>query len=67
MGNFYKIPVDGRDLNYGCYFEQGESLMSQTSEYNSHTVYRLSEDELSIMLNSLMIFQRKTNKDLICE
>jgi len=36
MGNYFRVPADNRDLNYGKYFEQGTEHVSQLEEYHSH-------------------------------
>jgi len=41
-GNYYRIPADTRDLNYGKFFTEGESKVSSTEEYNSHNTTRLN-------------------------
>ena len=52
MDKYYRIPADVRDLNYSKYFEDGEEIVSQSEEYNSHNTHRLDEDELvKILLN----------------
>ena len=37
LGNFYVIPADTHDLNYGKYFSEGASGLSSIGEYNSAT------------------------------
>lgn len=46
LENFYRIPADTRDLNYGKYFEQGDVLTSELEDYNSHNTTRLTIDEV---------------------
>jgi UDP-glucose 4-epimerase len=41
LGNYYRIPPDLRDLNYGKYVEQGEIRISEAVEYSSHNTHRL--------------------------
>ncbi len=36
LGDYYRIPADCRDLNYSCYFSEGEPKLSTQNEYNSH-------------------------------
>jgi UDP-N-acetylglucosamine 4,6-dehydratase/5-epimerase len=57
MGEYYRIPSDNRDLNYNKFFEQGEGLMSEGSEYHSHNTHRLNEDELTKLLLNLREIQ----------
>ena len=58
MGDYYRVPADGRDLNYGLYFDTGRRDVSAQEDYNSHNTRRLSVDELAAMLESLDIVKR---------
>ncbi len=53
MGDYYRIPVDNRDLNYNKFFEEGEEVITEAGEYHSHNTRRLNEKELSKMLLEL--------------
>jgi len=53
MGNYYRIPSDIRDLNYSCYFTEGETKVSYQEDYNSHNTRRLDEDGLIELLMKL--------------
>lgn len=53
MVGFYRVPADTRDLNYDKFFEEGDSKLSSTEEYNSHNTYRLSVDEVKSKLLEL--------------
>ena len=44
MGEYFRVPADGRDLNYSKYFEDGQEVITQADEYNSHNTYRLNEE-----------------------
>ena len=57
MGNYFRVPADDRDLNYSKYFEEGQEVITQAEEYNSHNTYRLSEVELGEMLFNLTEIQ----------
>ncbi|WP_250674770.1 polysaccharide biosynthesis protein [Paraclostridium ghonii] len=46
MGNFYRVPVDKRDLNYDKYFIEGNSELSNIQEYNSSNTHRLNIYEI---------------------
>ncbi len=57
MGDYYRIPADNRDLNYSKFFDEGEDVITQASEYHSHNTYRLNEEELKKMLLELREIQ----------
>ena len=42
LGNYYRIPADNRDLNYGKYLEDGNKKISDAEEYNSENTKRLN-------------------------
>lgn len=56
MNEYYRIPADNRDLNYGKYFEEGEKIIEAT-DYHSHNTHRLNEEELKKMLLNLSEIQ----------
>ncbi len=41
MGDYYRIPADIRDLNYACYFTEGEMKVAGHEDYHSHNTRRL--------------------------
>jgi UDP-glucose 4-epimerase len=41
LGNYYRVPPDLRDLNYGKFVEEGEQKISEFEDYNSHNTERL--------------------------
>ena len=45
LDGYYRVPADNRDLNYGKYFEEGDSALSANDEYHSHNTKRLSMQE----------------------
>lgn len=46
LGDFIRIPADSRDLNYPEYFDTGETIISQSSDYTSHNTKQLSVNEI---------------------
>lgn len=52
-GDYYRIVSDVRDLNYSCYFTEGETTVSCQEDYNSHNTRRLDEDSLIELLLKL--------------
>jgi UDP-glucose 4-epimerase len=51
LGGYFRVPPDGRDLNYAKFVEQGEPRMTQSShgeDYNSHNTTRLARGEHAI-------------------
>lgn len=50
---YYRIPADGRDLNYDKYFVEGEQSVSALDDYTSHNTRRLSVAEIKEVLTRL--------------
>lgn len=53
MGDYFRIEADNRDLNYGVYVDEGNPRQSEYSDYDSHTVQRLTVSEVEQMLLGL--------------
>ena len=58
LGDYYRVPPDGRDLNYAKFIEQGEQRITQGEDYNSHNTYRLDVAEMKQLLLKLDFMQR---------
>ncbi|GIJ27861.1 UDP-glucose 4-epimerase [Micromonospora qiuiae] len=52
-GDFLRIPVDSRDLNYALYFEEGDVDRSDQADFNSHNARRLTVAEIEALLLTL--------------
>lgn len=57
MGRYYRIPADNRDLNYSKYFEEGQEVITESFDYNSHNTERLDEAKMIEVLKSLREIQ----------
>jgi UDP-glucose 4-epimerase len=53
LRNFFQIPADNRDLNYGKYFENGDVENPTLEDYNSHNTIRLTVEEVKNKLLTL--------------
>lgn len=53
MGDYYRIPLDDRDLNYSRYFTQGDTAPSEYEDYHSHNTQQLSVPEVETLLRTL--------------
>lgn len=67
MGDYYRVPADTRDLNYGAYFDAGRRDVSAKDDYNSHNTTQLSVDEMVAMLKQLPIVQQALAGERITE
>ncbi len=53
MGDYYRIRMDERDLNYTAYFSEGEQQTRQFEDYHSHNTERLDVEGVKTLLMSL--------------
>jgi UDP-glucose 4-epimerase len=58
IGAYYRIPPDGRDLNYEKFVEQGEQRITRSGDYTSHNTRQLDVPETVEMLRKLPFIQR---------
>lgn len=56
---YYRIPADNRDLNYGKYFVEGDPCISQVDDYTSHNTQRLDVEQVVEQLLSLRYIQEE--------
>lgn len=59
LDDYYRVPSDARDLNYGKYLEEGEDKVSIEHDYTSGNTRQLNKDELIEMLMKLDYIQRE--------
>ena len=60
LGAYYRVPPDGRDLNYAKFVEQGEPRIALAEEYHSHNTERLDVEGMKRLLLKLDFMQRIT-------
>lgn len=60
LEGYYRIPPDGRDLNYTKFVEQGEKRISSGEDYNSHNTRRMDLQEMKELLLKLDFMRRIT-------
>ena len=60
-GDYFRVPPDGRDLNYAKFVDQGQARLTRSShgdEYSSHNTTRLDVDGMKALLLKLDFMQR---------
>lgn len=65
MGNYYRIPPDLRDLNYGKFIEEGETKISHALDYNSHNTSQLDVDAMKKLLLKLPFMTHTSSGGII--
>jgi UDP-glucose 4-epimerase len=62
-GDFYRIPCDGRGLNYDAYYSSGQQLRIQDEGYNSNNTQQLDVDGVVRLLLGLDQIQRELRNE----
>jgi UDP-glucose 4-epimerase len=50
LGDYFRVPLDSRDLNYSEYFEEGEPRQAGLEAYTSHNTKRLDIEGVKTLL-----------------
>jgi UDP-N-acetylglucosamine 4,6-dehydratase len=53
MGDYFRVPMDDRNLNYGKYFTEGDSREASLDDYHSHNTQRLTLLQVKELLLTL--------------
>jgi UDP-N-acetylglucosamine 4,6-dehydratase len=53
LGDYFRVPADLRDLNYGKFVEQGELKISSSIEYSSENTVQLDVENMKRLLMKL--------------
>jgi UDP-N-acetylglucosamine 4,6-dehydratase len=53
LGNFFRVPLDTRTLDYSVYFEDGDQRPADIDSYTSHNTTRLNVNEVKELLLQL--------------
>ena len=59
MGEYFRVPMDARDLNYNKYFTEGATSLPVEEDYHSHNTTRLNVDGIMRLLRTLPEVQRE--------
>ena len=61
LGEYFRVPADQRDLNYGKYIETGDTKVVEYEDYNSHNTTRLDVEGMKDLLMKLEFIRDLTN------
>jgi len=50
LGDYFRVPLDSRDLNYSEYFEEGEPRLASLESYTSHNTKQLDVEGVKTLL-----------------
>lgn len=62
MGDFYRVPADTRDLNYGKFFTEGDPQFNRVEEFHSHNAERLGNEQIQELLLTLDCIQEAISR-----
>jgi UDP-glucose 4-epimerase len=63
LGNYFRIPCDGRDLNYDKYFVEGKLIEKTVMDYHSHNTTRLDLEGMKELLLKLDFIREDLHLD----
>ena len=55
-GDYFKVPLDTRTLDYQAFFEKGNTVPKQLEAYTSHNTEQLNVDEVAQLVSALPEF-----------
>jgi UDP-N-acetylglucosamine 4,6-dehydratase/5-epimerase len=59
-GDYFRVPLDARSLDYGLYFDQGDRNQAEVGDYTSHNTVRLDAAGVEKLLRTLPEFATST-------
>lgn len=59
MGDYYRVPMDARSLNYEKYIEEGDTKLETVEPYTSHNTRLLSVEEIKSKLLEIPYIQEE--------
>lgn len=57
-GDYFRVPLDARSLQYELYFDEGKQTISRDTDYTSENTHRLDVDETKRLLLRLPEMQK---------
>ncbi len=63
LGDYYRISVDSRDLNYNKYFVEGEEQVSVKEDYTSNSTKMLDVEEIKEVLLKVEYIQKELSHE----
>ena len=63
LGEYFRIPVDARDLNYNKYFVEGEEQISGKEDYTSNNTRILGIEEIKEVLLKVGFIQDELSRE----
>lgn len=64
QGDYFRVPLDARGLNYGKYVEDGDKQTSETADYTSENTHQLDVDGAVALVSALPEVQQIVKENL---
>ena len=58
QGNYFRVPLDARSLDYSVYVEQGEEETVEVTDYDSNNTQRMDLEQTKALVAALPEMQR---------
>jgi UDP-glucose 4-epimerase len=58
QGEYFKVPLDSRSLDYQIYFEKGSQINEPVDSYNSHNTEQLEVNQVVELIENLPEFEK---------
>ena len=58
LGEYYKVPLDSRSLDYQIYFNKGEENLAEIEPYTSSNTHQLNEFEVADFISNLPEYKK---------
>lgn len=62
LGDYFRVPLDSRDLNYSAYFEEGHGSPQEMEAYTSHNTERLDLEKTKELLLTIPQIREELSK-----
>jgi UDP-glucose 4-epimerase len=64
LGEYFRVPPDGRDLNYDKFVEEGEERLGHGEEYNSANTHQLDVEGMKALLRKLPFIEKAARGEM---
>ena len=58
QGDYYKVPLDARSLQYSVYVDEGDTAAEKTKDFDSNNTEQMTVNQVASLISSLPEMQR---------
>ena len=59
LGQYFRVPLDTRTLDYDLFFQKGDDQDYSPDSYNSHNTVRLGKEEVKALVMTIPEFRKE--------